>query len=77
MLEALEAAAVRREERWTTDREIAAMTLELTHAGILQAAAVAGAKNVGKPLRFPRPYDTAPEVQTMSVSAFAAEMRSE
>jgi hypothetical protein len=65
MLVALEWAVRRREERWTTDHELAATSIELTHALLLTTLRVNGAKNVGKPMHVPRPWDKAPEKPRM------------
>ncbi len=71
--EALERAAVRYEKRWTTEKELAASTLEMIHSLYLLTAKANGAKNVGKPLHVPRPHD---EVnQSISPRDFAAMMR--
>ena len=73
VFEALERAAVRYEKRWTTEKELAALTLELLHSLYLLTAKANGAKNVGKPLHVPRPHD---EVNKMiSPRDFAAMMR--
>jgi len=74
MFAALEAAAVRREKQWTTDRELLASILETLHALYLLTARANGAKNVGKPLRVPRPGDK--PKQALSPGAFAQMMRS-
>jgi len=74
MFEALEAAAVRREKQWTTERELLASILETLHALYLLTARANGAKNVGKPLRVPRPGDKKPE--PLSPGAFARMVRS-
>jgi hypothetical protein len=71
MFEALERAAIRYETRWTTDRELAASTLELIHSLYLLTAKANGAKSVGKPMRVPRPGDPDP-AKPMSPAAFAA-----
>lgn len=61
MLEALSDAVVAKNkeeaEVWTTDRELLAMTAELVHALLLVTLRVHGAKDVGEPLHFPRPWD--------------------
>jgi len=74
VFEALEAAAVRREKKWTTERELLASILETLHALYLLTARANGAKNVGKPLRVPRPGDKKPE--PLSPSAFTRMVRS-
>lgn len=75
MFEALERAAVRAEERWSTERELAAQTLELLHALYLLTARANGAKNVGKPMHVPRPGEKS-TTPVMSAAAFARELRS-
>lgn len=77
MFEALEAAAVRRETRWTTGNELSATTAELLHALYLLTARAGGAKNVGKAMRIPRPGDTPITPRTISPRDFAVEARSE
>jgi len=74
VFEALETAAVRREKRWTTEREMLASILETLHALYLLTARANGARNVGKPLRVPRPGDK--PKQAMSPGAFARMVRS-
>lgn len=57
LFEALEAAAIRQQTRWTRQDELAASTLELLHSLYLLTARAHGAKSVGEPLRVPRPGD--------------------
>ena len=57
MLAALERAVMRKTTAWTTDRELQASQIELTHMTYLLLARANGAKKVGKPLRVPRPDD--------------------
>ena len=73
--EALERAAVRYEKRWTTEKELAACTLEMLHSLYLLTAKANGAKNVGKPLHVPRPGD---EVNSPALTPreFAQQIRS-
>ena len=71
MLVALEQAVRDRFDAWSMDREIAATTAELQHASLLMFAKANGAKNVGKPFRFPRPWEQQKAAETVSMSAFA------
>lgn len=57
MIVALEKAVRSRLEGWTTERELLALTAELTHAHLLTTLRANGAKNVGRPLHIPRPWD--------------------
>jgi hypothetical protein len=68
MLVALEIAVRKKMDSWTTERELAATTVELTHSLLLTLLKVNGAKNVGKPLHVPRPWDAVdnkPKLMTM------------
>ena len=53
----MERAVVRRNNAWTQERELLASILEMLHMIYLLTARANGAKNVGKPLRVPRPTD--------------------
>lgn len=74
MLVALEWAVRKREERWTTERELAATGIELTHALLLTTLRVNGAKNVGKTLHVPRPWDALEKPKMMRMSDFARQV---
>lgn len=72
MLVALEQAVRERSEAWTVDREIAAIAAEIQHAHLLSFLKANGAKQVGKPFRFPRPWEQkAQKAKPMSMGAFA------
>ncbi|MFZ9392579.1 MAG: hypothetical protein ACO28P_01365 [Ilumatobacteraceae bacterium] len=73
--EALERAAIRHLERWSTEKELAAMTVEMLHSLYLLMARANGAKNVGKPMHIPRPGEKTGQL-VMSPAAFARELRS-
>jgi hypothetical protein len=53
----LERAVIRRQNAWTQERELLASILEMLHMIYLLTARANGAKNVGKPMRVPRPGD--------------------
>lgn len=72
MVVALEWAVRKRQEAWTTDREIAATTLEVLHGFQLSYFKVHGSKNVGKPIHIDRPWEIDKKKQLVSASAFAA-----
>lgn len=76
IFEALEEAVVRRETRWTTSNELSAVTAELLHSLYLLTARANGAKNVGKPMKIPRPGDGSGKPKTMSPREFAMRARS-
>jgi hypothetical protein len=69
--EALEAAAIRQQTRWTRQDEFNASTLEMLHSLYLLTARANGAKNVGQPLRIPRPGDEEKKAAPMSPREFA------
>lgn len=72
MLVALEWAVRAREERWTQAHEIAAVNAELVHSLLLTTLKVNGAKNVGKPIHIPRPWDKkTAAAEVMSIRDFA------
>lgn len=70
MLVALEREAARQHSAWTPQLEISAVTAELLHALLLVTLKVNRAKNVGKPLRFPRPWEQAEEKKLLSMREF-------
>ena len=73
---ALEAAVVERESRWTSDREFAATSVEIMHGLLISTLKIAGAKNVGKPLHIPRPWDVV-KPQMISMGQFARQVKGE
>lgn len=74
MLVALEWAVHQREQRWTQDLEISATTAELTHALLLTLLRVNGAKQVGKPMHIPRPWDEK-KPKLISMGQFARQVK--
>jgi hypothetical protein len=75
MIVALEQAVREQDAAWTTDREIAAVTSELTSALLLTTLKVNGAKNVGKPIHFDRPWEKAERKAAMlTMGAFAKQV---
>lgn len=72
MVAALEWAVTKRMEAWTTDREIAATTVEVLHSFMLSYFKVHGSKSVGKPLHIERPWEKNQKPQLVSPGAFAA-----
>lgn len=72
MVAALEWAVRKRDEAWTTDREIAATTLEVLHSFQLSYFRVHGSKNVGKPIHVDRPWEKNQKPPMMSAGDFAA-----
>ena len=70
MLVALEAAVRTRESAWTHDREVSTLSAELLHANLLTLLRVNGAKNVGKPLHFTRPWEK-PKSNMIRMGEFA------
>lgn len=75
LFDALEAAAVRDRGRWTRQDEFLASILEMLHALYLLTARAHGAKNVGQPLRIPRPGDEDKKAKQISPKEFAAMAR--
>jgi hypothetical protein len=75
LMDALEEAAFRREERWTRQDELNASILEMLHSLYLLTAKANGARNVGKPMRVPRPGDKTNE--PVSPGDFARMVRSQ
>lgn len=71
LFEALEAAAVSQMERWTRQDELNASILEMLHSLYLLTARANGAKNVGDPIRIPRPGDEEKKAALMSPREFA------
>lgn len=71
MLVALESAVRERSDAWSVDREIAAIAAEIQHAHLLTFLKANGAKQVGKPFRFPRPWEKPAKPKPMSMGAFA------
>lgn len=71
LFEALEAAAIRQHTRWTRQDEFNASILEMLHSLYLLTARAHGAKNVGQPLRIPRPGDEDKKAAPMSPRDFA------
>jgi hypothetical protein len=72
MVAALEWAVAKRDEAWTTERELAATTAEILHAFMLSYFKVNGGKNVGKPMHVERPWEKNQKPQMLSPGAFAA-----
>jgi hypothetical protein len=73
MIVALE-KAVRERDSWSRPLEMAALTAELTHAHLLATLRANGAKNVGKPLHIPRPWDKE-KVKPIRMSEFVRRTR--
>jgi hypothetical protein len=70
MIVALEKAVRDRVAGWTPERELQALTAELTHAHLLTTLRANGAKNVGKPLHIPRPWDKKASAKPISMGEF-------
>ena len=75
LMDALEEAALQHHTRWTRQDELNASILEMLHSLYLLTARANGAKNVGKPLRVPRPGDETADAQ-ISAGDFARMARS-
>jgi hypothetical protein len=71
MLVALEWAVRTRETEWTTEREMAALTTELTHTHLLAYLRAHGATNVGSPLHIDRPWEKKSTPKMMTMGEFA------
>jgi hypothetical protein len=74
MLVAMEWAVREREDRWTTEREFAATSIELTHTLLLTTLRVNGAKNVGRPIHITRPWEKTPEKTMLTMGEFARQV---
>jgi hypothetical protein len=73
MIAALERAVVARDDAWTIDREMSAVTAEVLHSFMLGYFKVHGAKNLGKSLHIERPWDKEKQKKEMlSPGSFAA-----
>jgi hypothetical protein len=82
MLEALVGAVNERQREevqgWTTDRELLAVIAELLHSLVQVTLRVNGAKNVGPPLRIPRPGEEPyeePKKPAVSFGQFARDVK--
>lgn len=71
---AMEWAIRQREERWTTDREIAAATLETAGALLHAFLRSKGAKSLGKPIHVERPYEREAKKAKTTFGAFVADI---
>lgn len=70
---ALEWAVDKREDVWSVDREMSAITAEVLHSFMLGYYKSHGAKNVGDVLHFERPWDKKDKRdQMVSAGSFAA-----
>ena len=72
MIVALERAVVARDDAWTIDREMSAVTAEILHSYMFGYFKVHGAKNLGKSLHIERPYERDQKKKAVSAGAFAA-----
>lgn len=75
LMDALEEAAIQHQTRWTRQDELNASILEMLHSLYLLTARANGAKNVGKPIRIPRPGDEKADAP-ISAGEFARMARS-
>lgn len=72
MILALERATVQRDDAWTVDREMRAVTAEVLHSFMLGYFKVHGAKNVGKALHVERPWERDKKPTLVSPGDFAS-----
>jgi hypothetical protein len=70
MIVALEQAVRRHHEAWTPSLEMATVAVELSHAHLLATLRANGAKNVGKPMHIPRPWEKKSQVKTITMGEF-------
>jgi hypothetical protein len=72
MVKALEWAVAERDNAWTLDRELRASNVEVLHSFLLTYLKSHGAKNVGKPVHYERPWEKQRQREQMvSPRAFA------
>lgn len=72
MITALERSVVLRDDVWTIDREMSAVTAEILHAFMFGYFRAHGAKNLGKSLHIERPWEKNKKKEFVSPGAFAA-----
>lgn len=73
MIAALEWAVGKREDAWSIDREMSALTAEILHSFMLGYYKSHGAKNVGDVLHIERPWEkNSKREQMISAGSFAA-----
>jgi len=65
MVKALEWAVAERDNAWSLDRELRAASVEVTHAFMLAYLKSNGAKGVGKPVHYERPWEKKAKRESM------------